>query len=150
MEDKLAQQRKELIKLQQRFEEDSQPVGEMWTSEQIQKLLRNLPIVMHSQGNQVVQSLVEFKQSKVNLKRVYSTKLLEANYDEDFKSAAERKAYAENSSEYREAEDDVIIKEGNYKAAELRYNAYEALYTAVKKASSMILEQDKAQNRATY
>jgi hypothetical protein len=110
-------------------------------------LLKKLPDAMFHQGKKLVEALVEFKDKKQALKTVYSRKLLEANYDEDLKAANERKAWAESHPEYLTAEEDLIIAEGNYKAAELHYSAYDNLYTAVKKASGMVTNQGLNQNR---
>lgn len=135
---KLEAQRRELVKLKQEFENESTPGGEMWNEDEIRQLLKQLPLALFNQGNRVVEAMVDAKTKKQMLKKIYSQNLLIANSDKSLKAANERKAWAENQENYLEAEEAVIIAEGAQKAAELHYAAYENLYTAVKKASSMV------------
>ena len=147
MENKLSNQRKEMEILKQKFIDETVADGIPYTQEEIASLIRKIPIATFNQGTLVAQSMVDYKEAKRNLKKVYNTKLLEANYDQDLKSAGERKAWAENSKEYEDAEIELIIADGNYKAADLHYKAYENLFTAVKKAASLIEDQNKAASR---
>lgn len=146
-EEKLSIQKIELEKLKQQFENETVASGTVYTIEELQKLLRSIPISIFNQGNKVVECLIDFKNKKRELRKVYSSKLLEANFDHDLKSAGERKAWVENSQEYLSAEEELILSEGNYKASDLHLEAYNNLFTAVKKAASLITEQDKAQSR---
>lgn len=147
MDNKLATQRKQLEELKQKFIDETTASGIQYTEQEVRLLIKQIPIAIFNQGNKLVETMTEFKDAKRNLKRVYSQKLLEANYDEELKSAGERKAWAENHKEYQEAEENLIILEGNYKAAELHYKAYENLFTAVKKIASLIEDQNKAASR---
>ena len=147
MDNKLAIQRKDLEAMKQQFVDETIASGIEYTEEEIRLLIKKIPIAIFNQGTKLVENMMTFKEAKRKLKIVYNQKLIEANYDEDLKSAGERKAYAENTKEYSEAEENLIITEGNYKAAELHYKAYENLFTAVKKIASLIEDQNKAQSR---
>lgn len=146
---KILEQQQALAVMKQKFEKESTPDGQTWNEYEIQQLLRSLPVAIYNQGNKVVETLVIMKTAKQKLKTVYNAKLLDANYDPDLKAANERKAWAENQKEYLDAEIELIIAEGNYKAAELHYTAYDNLYTAVKRASSMVANQNMVQTRQT-
>jgi hypothetical protein len=148
MDEKIKDQKSLLVKLRKEFAEESDPSGETWTEYEIQQLLKKIPIAMYNQGDKVVQAMIELKMAKQNIRKIFTTKVLEANYDADLKSATERKAWAENSPEYLKAEEEQIIAEGNYKAAELHLAAYDNLFTAVKKASSLVELQNRAQFRS--
>lgn len=147
MNEELTKQKAELEKLKQEFDQEALPDSQRWNEEEIMSLLRKLPVAIFNQGNRVVEKMVEMKMAKQKLRKVYAVKLLEANYDPDLKAANERKAWTENQPDYLEAESELIIAEGAYKAAELHYTAYENLYTAVKKASSIVTNQNLNQTR---
>jgi len=147
MENKLATQRKQLEELKQKFIDETVADGIPYTQQQVEVLITKIPIAIFNQGTALTQAMVDYKEAKRNLKKIYNMKLIEANYDEDLKSAGERKAWAENHKETQEAEEDLIIAEGNYKAAELHYKAYENLFTAVKKMATLIEDQNKAASR---
>jgi len=143
----LIKQRADLIKLKEEFDQESLPDGQRWNEDDIMSLLRKLPVAIFNQGNKVVETMVVMKLAKQEVRKVFTKKLLEANYDPDLKAANERKAWAENQSEYLEAEEKLIMAEGSYKAAELHYQAYDNLYTAVKKASAIVTNQNLNQVR---
>lgn len=147
MDNKLAAQRKELESLKQKFVDETVADGIQYTEEEIRLLIKKIPIAIFNQGNVLTEAMINYKEAKRVFKKTYNMKLIEANYDEDLKSAGERKAWAENHPETESAEQDVIIAEGKYKAAELHYKAYENLFTAVKKIASLIEDQNKAQTR---
>lgn len=147
MEDELTKQRNELAKLKLEFEQETLPDGQRWNEDEIMSLLRKLPVAMYNQGNKVVESMVAMKLAKQKVRKVFTEKLLQANYDADLKAANERKAWAENQPDYLSAEEELIMAEGAYKAAELHYTAYESLYTAVKKASAIVTNQNLNQVR---
>ena len=141
MDDKIKDQKQALALMKSEFERESRPSGEVWTEEEIQQLLRSLPVAIYNQGIKVVETMVAYKEAKLKLKQAFNSNLLEANFDPDLKSAAERKSWSENQRNYIEAEENTIISEGNFKGAELHYEAYESLYTAVKKAAALLPSQ---------
>ena len=147
MDDKLTSQRKSLEALKQQFIDETVADGIPYTQQEVEILIKKIPIAIFNQGNELTTAMLTYKEAKRNLKKVYNQKLIEANFDSDFKSANERKAFAENSKEYDEAEQDLIIAEGNWRAAELHYKAYENLFTAVKKIAGLIEDQNKAASR---
>lgn len=147
MENELTEQRNALIKLKEEFDQEAMPDGQRWNEEEIMSLLRKLPVAIFNQGNKVVETMVAMKLAKQEVRKIYTSKLLQANYDADLKAANERKAWAENQPDYLEAETKLILAEGAYKAAELHYNAYDNLYTAVKKASAIVTNQNLNQVR---
>lgn len=147
MNEKLQDQKSLLIQLKSEFDENSAPDGQKWTESDIEMLLKKLPVAIFNQGNKQVEAMVKMKLAKQELRKIFTKKLLEANYDSDLKAANERKAWAENQDEYLEAEENLILAEGEYKAAELHYTAYDNLFTAVKKASAIVTQQNLNQIR---
>lgn len=147
MNEELTKQHAELVKLKEEFDQEAMPDGQRWNEDEIMSLLRKLPVAIFNQGNKVVETMVAMKLAKQEVRKIFTQKLLEANYDADLKAANERKAWAENQPEYLKAEADLIMAEGAYKAAELHYNAYDNLYTAVKKASAIVTNQNLNQVR---
>lgn len=146
MDQKIVEQKKLLVKLRQEFENTSKPSGQTWNEHEIQQLLRSLPEAIFRQGNNVTATMVQMKTAELNLKKVHSQLSLQANYDPELKAAGDRKAFVENHIDYQKAEEEVIIAKGNYKAAELHYAAYESLFTAVKKAASIVTDQNFGQS----
>ena len=145
--EELTKQKQELAELKQKFEQESLPDDQRWNEDEIMSLLRKLPVAIYNQGNEGVTTMVAMKIAKQNLRKTFTSNLLRANYDSDLKAANERKAWAENQPDYLKAETELILAEGAYKAAELHYTAYENLYTAVKKASQIVTNQNLNQVR---
>lgn len=119
-----------------------------YTDEQIEKLLKKLPVVMFQAAQNVVLRLIELKEGKRRLKKTMAQQMMIARANKDLTAAPDRRAWAESSQEAEDAEIVVINAEAEYKMAEFHYQAYDNLYTAIKKLSSMRIEQNKAQERA--
>ncbi|MBI5117608.1 hypothetical protein HZA56_14115 [Candidatus Poribacteria bacterium] len=145
----LAVTRKEIESLRQSVDSDIDIDSEItYTDEQIEKLLKKLPVVMYHAAEQIVLRLMEFKESKRRLKKTLSNEMMKARLDATLTAVGDRKAAAENSQAVEDAEIVLINAEAEYRMAEYRYDSYDNLYTAVKKLSAMRIEQNKAQERA--
>ena len=148
IDNKLALTKKEITALKQTLENDLDTENEItYTDEQIERLLKKLPVVMFSAAQQIVLKLIEFKDAKRKLKKTIAQQTMIAQNDPDLPAANDRKAWADNRPEVEAAEIDLINAEAEYKMAELHYEAYDNLFTAIKKLSAMRIEQNKSQDR---
>lgn len=139
----------EITALKQTLDTDIDVTQEIsYTDEQIEKLLKKLPVVMYDAAQRIVLRLIEFKEAKRRLKKTLAMEMMKARQDPTLTAAPDRKAVAENSQAVEDAEIVVINAEAEYRIAEFHYDAYDNLYTAVKKLSTMRIEQNKAQERA--
>lgn len=145
----LALTKREIEALKQTLDTDINIEDEIaYTDDQIERLLKKLPVVMYDAAQRIVLRLIEFKEAKRRLKKTLAMEMMKARQDPKLTAAGDRKAVAENSQAVEDAEIVLINAEAEYRIAEFHYQAYDNLYTAVKKLSSMRTEQIKAQERA--
>lgn len=142
-----AKQKIEDLKIQ--LEYDTDVAEEMaYTDEEIQKLLKKLPVVMFQAAQSVVIKLMDYKEAKRKLKKEYAIAMMKAQHQDDLSAAEDRKAWANDQDNVEQAEIDLINAEAEYKMAEFHLNAYDNLYMAIKKLVEMRMEQNKAQDNA--
>lgn len=147
MEDKLLATRLLIKDLKQQVEFDIDVSDDIkYTDEQIEKLLKKLPVVMFQAAQTIVLRLIDFKEAKRKLKKEIAKQTMNANANGDLTAAPDRKAWAESRPEVETAEIELINAEAEYKMAELHYDSYDNLFTAIKKLSTMRAEQNKLQN----
>lgn len=146
----LAITKQEITALKQYMESDIDVSDEIaYTDEQIERLLKKLPVVMFTAAQNVVLKLIELKEAKRRLKKTFAVEMMKARQDATLTAVGDRKAVAEGSQEVEDAEIVLINAEAEFKMAEFHYEAYDNLYTAIKKLSTMRIEQNKAQDRAS-
>lgn len=148
-EAKLKKARNQISDLKIALEHDTDVSNELaYTDEEIQKLLRKLPVVMFTAAQQVVLKLIDYKEAKRRLKKEQAIAMMKAQHKPDLTAAEDRKAWAYDQSNVENAELDLINAEAEYKMAEFHMAAYDNLYMAIKKLVEMRIEQNRAQDRA--
>ncbi len=148
-EQSIAITKREIEGLKRALETDIDITDEIaYSEEQIEKLLKKLPVVMFNAAQKVVLRLIDLKEAKRMLRKVTAMQMMIARAKPELTAVGDRKAWAEQSPEVEAAEIAVINAEAEYRAAEFHYEAYDNLYTAIKKLSQMKIEQNKAQERA--
>lgn len=145
----LALTKREITALKQTLDTDIDVGNEIaYTDEQIERLLKKLPVVMYDAAQRIVVRLIEFKEAKRRLKKTIAMEMMKARNDPKLTAVGDRKAVAENSQPVEDAEIVLINAEAEYRIAELHYDAYDNLFTAIKKLSAMRIEQNRAQDAA--
>lgn len=152
VDDQLQTARKNVEVLKIQLEQDIDVGNEMaYSDEELQRLLKRLPVVMFQASQTVTLKFIDFKEAKRNVKKVTAIAMMEANTmkeAEDLTSADDRKAWAQNRPEVEKAEVELIQAEAEYRMAEFHFNAYDNLYMAVKKMADMRMAENAAQERA--
>jgi hypothetical protein len=150
VEDKLALARKNVEVLKVQMDEDIDVANEMaYSDEELERLLKRLPVVMFRQSQVVVLKFIDFKDAKRKVKKELALAMMQANQQKETLSSAEdRKAWAQNSRNVEMAEIDLINAEAEYKMAEFHFSAYDNLYMAVKKMIDKRTAENAAQERA--
>lgn len=144
----IEQVKDEIANLKYEVEDDINVTNELtYTDEEIERLLRKLPVVMFQAAQTIVLKLIEFKEAKRRLKKEFAIQMMKANHNKALKAAPDRKAWAEDTKEYERAEIAVINSEAEYKIAEFRLEMLENLYLAVKKMVVMRTAQAEAEDR---
>lgn len=118
-----------------------------YTDEEIERLLRKLPVVMFQAAQTIVLRLMDFKEAKRKQKKVLALQIMKANARKELTSATDRKAWAENTKDFEKAEIEVINAEAQYKIAEYRFEMLDNLYMGVKKLIIMRTAQNDAEER---
>jgi len=124
-----------------------------YTDEEIERLLRKLPVAMFQATQTIVLRLMDYKEAKRYLKKTLAIEMMKANQNKKLTAAPDRKAWAENSKAVEKAEIAVINAEAQHKIAEFRFEMLDNLYMAVKKMVIMRTDQNQAENgysRARY
>lgn len=148
-EQKLESARKNITALKIQLEHDTDVKNELaYTDEEIQKLLRKLPVVMFHAAQSVVIKLIDFKEAKRKLKKEQAIAMMKAQAKSELTAADDRKAWAYDQKNVENAELDLINAEAEYKMAEFHLAAYDNLYMAIKKLVEMRIEQNRAQANA--
>lgn len=138
----------EIANLKYEVEDDINVTNELrYTDEEIEKLLRKLPVVMFQAAQTIVLRLMDYKEAKRRLKKTFAVQMMKANQRKDLTAAPDRKAWAEDTKEFEKAEIDVINAEAEYKIAEFRLEMLENLYLGVKKMVIMRTAQAEAEDR---
>lgn len=141
--------RRQIITLKQQLEADIDVADELsYTDEEIEKLLKKLPVVMFHAAQSVVLRLIDYKEAKRRLKKELAVQMMKANQRKTLTAADDRKAWAQRQPAVEREEVGVINCEAELKMAEFHYTAYDNLYMAIKKLSDMRIEQNRAQERA--
>lgn len=152
VEDQLAIARKNVEVLKVQLEEDIDVANEMsYTDQELQRLLKRLPVVMFQASQRVVLKFIDFKDAKRLVKKELAIAMMQANArktEKDLTSEKDRTAWAQNQPKVEEAEIAVIQAEAEYRMAEFHFNAYDNLYMAVKKMTDMRMAENAAQERA--
>lgn len=152
IDDQLAEARRNVEILKVQMEDDIDVKNEMsYSDEELQRLLRRLPVVMFQASQKVVLRFIDFKDAKRNVKKEMALAMMQANAmkdSENLSAEADRKAYAQNSAVVEKAEIAEIQAEAEYRMAEFHFQAYDNLYMAVKKMADMRMAENKAQERA--
>lgn len=152
IDDQLAEARKNVEILKVQMEDDIDVKNEMsYSDEELQRLLRRLPVVMFQASQKVVLRFIDFKDAKRNVKKEMALAMMQANAMKDSEgltAEADRKAYAQNSAGVEKAEIAEIQAEAEYRMAEFHFQAYDNLYMAVKKMADMRMAENAAQTRA--
>lgn len=145
-----ARENVELLKVQ--LDEDIDVTNEMaYSDEELQRLLRRLPVVMFQASQKVVMKFIDFKDAKRRTKKEMAIAMMQANAQKDTEgltAEADRRAWAQRQPNVEEAEIDEIQAEAEYRMAEFHFNAYDNLYMAVKKMTDMRMAENAAQARA--
>lgn len=148
-ETRLEDSRKHVRDLKIALEHDTDVSNDMaYSDEEIQKLLRKLPVVMFHASQSVVLKLIDFKEAKRKLKKEQAIAMMQANQKSDLTAADDRKAWAYTQKNVENAEIDLINAEAESKMAEFHFDAYDNLYMAIKKLVEMRIAQNAAQNNA--
>lgn len=151
VEDKLktARQNVEVLKIQ--MDENISVANEMaYSDEELERLLKKLPVVMFRQSQVVVLKFIDYKDCKRKVKKELALAMMKANQmKEELSSADDRKAWAQNDRSVEMAEIDLINAEAEYKMAEFHFQAYDNLYMAVKKMIDKRTAENAAQERAS-
>lgn len=152
VEDQLTQARKNVEILKVQMEDDIDVKNEMsYTDEELQRLLRRLPVVMFQASQKVVLKFIDFKDAKRRTKKEFALAMMQANAVKDqegLTAEADRRSWAQHQPNVEEAEVAEIQAEAEYRMAEFHFNAYDNLYMAVKKMADMRMAENKAQERA--
>lgn len=152
VEDQLAIARKNVEVLKVQLEEDIDVANEMsYSDQELQRLLKRLPVVMFQASQRVVLKFIDFKDAKRMVKKELAIAMMQANAlreSEGLTSEKDRTAWAQNQKNVDAAEIAVIQAEAEYRMAEFHFNAYDNLYMAVKKMSDMRMAENAAQERA--
>lgn len=149
-EKKLEVARGNISALKIQLEHDTDVSNELaYTDEEIEKLLKKLPVVMFHAAQSVVIKLIDFKEAKRKLKKEQAIAMMKAQHVPALTAADDRKAWAYDQKNVEDAELDLINAEAEYKMAEFHLAAYDNLYMAIKKLVEMRIEQNRAQANAT-
>lgn len=152
IDDQLEIARKNVEVLKVQLEEDIDVANEMaYSDQELQRLLRRLPVVMFQASQRVVLKFIDFKDAKRNVKKELAIAMMKANAlrdKEGLTSEKDRSAWAQNQPNVDAAEIAVIQAEAEYRMAEFHFNAYDNLYMAVKKMTDMRMAENAAQERA--
>jgi len=141
--------RKNITDLKIQLEHDTNVANELaYSDQEIEKLLKKLPVVMFHAAQQVVIKLIDFKEAKRKLKKEQAIAMMKAQAKSELTAADDRKAWAYDQKNVENAEIDLINAEAEYKMAEFHLAAYDNLYMAVKKLVEMRIEQNRAQANA--
>lgn len=150
--DQLTEARKNVELLKVQLDEDIDVTNEMsYSDEELQRLLRRLPVVMFQASQKVVMKFIDFKDAKRRTKKEMAIAMMQANAQKDTEgltAEADRRAWAQRQANVEEAEIDEIQAEAEYRMAEFHFNAYDNLYMAVKKMTDMRMAENAAQARA--
>src|SRR5437868_10536643 len=111
-ESRLEQSRQVVRDLKVTLEHDTDVSNDMaYSDEEIQKLLRKLPVVMFHASQSVVLKLIDFKEAKRKLKKEQALAMMQANHKADLTAADDRKAWAYTQKNVENAEIDLINAE---------------------------------------
>lgn len=144
----IEQVKDEIANLKYEVQDDIDIKNELkYTDEEIEKLLRKLPVVMFQAAQTIVLRLMDYKEAKRRLKKEFAVQMMKANHDKKLTAAPDRKAWAENTKQFEQAEIAVINAEAEYKIAEFRLEMLENLYLGVKKMVVMRTAQAEAEDR---
>ena len=150
--EQLAEARKNVELLKVQMDDDIDVTNEMaYTDEELQRLLRRLPVVMFQASQKVVLKFIDFKDAKRRTKKELAIAMMQANAMKDqegLTAEADRKAWAQNQPNVEAADIAEIQAEAEYRMAEFHFNAYDNLYMAVKKMTDMRMAENAAQARA--
>lgn len=147
--DRLEKSRQQVRDLKVALQFDTDVANEMaYTDEEIQKLLKKLPVVMFQASQAEVIKMIDYKEAKRKVAHVKAIAMMQANHKADLTAADDRKAWAYTQKSVEDAEIDLINAEAEFKMAERHYAAYDNLYMAVKKLVEMRIAQNSAQNQA--
>lgn len=148
-EKKLDAARQHIQALKVTLEHDTDVANELaYSDEEIQKLLRKLPVVMFHAAQAVVLKLIDYKEAKRKLSKEKAIAMMKANAKKELTASKDREAWAYDQSNVEDAEIDLINAEAEYKMAEFHMAAYDNLYMAIKKLVEMRIAQNAAQNNA--
>lgn len=146
---KLEISRQQVRDLKITLEHDTDPKDTLpYTDDEIQRLLRKLPVVMFHASQSVVLKLIDFKEAKRKLKKEQAIAMMQANHKKELTAAEDRKAWAYNQKNVEDAEIDLINAEAESKMAEYHFDSYDNLYMAIKKLVEMRIAQNAAQSNA--
>jgi len=148
-ESRLEASRKQVRDLKITLEHDTNPADVLpYSDDEIQRLLRKLPVVMFHASQSVVLKLIDFKEAKRKLKKEQAIAMMQANHRADLTAADDRKAWAYSQKNVENAEIELINAEAEAKMAEFHFAAYDNLYMAIKKLVEMRIAQNAAQDNA--
>jgi 3-mercaptopyruvate sulfurtransferase SseA len=120
-----------------------------YTTDQVETLLKKLPISKYKAAQEMVSALIVMKDAKRHLSKTRAQALMRATgHRETLTNAQDRKAWADEQPEVEEAEMNLISAEARLKMAELKLEAMDDILNAVKKIASIRIEQDKDQANA--
>lgn len=146
----IEQVKMEIRNLRYEVEEDITITNEIkYTDDEIEILLRKLPVAQFQAAQTIVLRLIDYKEARRRLKKEFAIQMIKANAKDKLTSAADRKAWAENTNTVEKAEIELINAEAQYKIAEFRFDMLDNLYLAVKKMVIMRTSQNEAEERAT-
>ena len=146
---KLDQARQNIAALKVTLEHDTDVANELaYSDQEIEKLLKKLPVVMFQAAQQVVIKMIDFKEAKRKLKKEQAIAMMKAQHKPELTAADDRKAWAYDQKNVENAEIDLINAEAEFKMAEFHMAAYDNLYMAIKKLVEMRIEQNRAQANA--
>lgn len=152
IDDQLAEARKNVEILKVQMEDDIDVKNEMsYSDEELQRLLRRLPVVMFQASQKVVLRFIDFKDAKRRVKKEMALAMMQANAvkeTEGLTAENDRRSWAQRQKNVEEAEIAEIQAEAEYRMAEFHFNAYDNLYMAVKKMADMRMAENAAQARA--
>lgn len=152
VQDQLAQARQNVEVLKVQMDEDIDVKNEMaYSDEELQRLLRRLPVVMFQASQKVVLRFIDFKDAKRKVKKEFALAMMQANAmkeKEGLTAEADRRSWAQHQPNVEQAEIAEIQAEAEYRMAEFHFNAYDNLYMAVKKMADMRMAENAAQARA--
>ncbi len=152
IDDQLAEARKNVEILKVQMEDDIDVKNEMsYSDEELQRLLRRLPVVMFQASQKVVLRFIDFKDAKRRVKKEMALAMMQANAvkeTEGLTAENDRRSWAQHQKNVEDAEIAEIQAEAEYRMAEFHFNAYDNLYMAVKKMADMRMAENAAQARA--